>query len=95
MIGTTRKVNTSLSTIDFTRLPSHGSKDPNKDQVESLIYRIHPEKEGRRLIFQIGTSDPVRAVQAARIVAGDVAGIDVNAGCPKPFRNARQALLDS
>jgi len=85
MIGTTRKVNDSLHTIDFTRLPSHGSNDPRKDQKESLIYRIHPEKEGKRLIFQIGTSDPERAVQAARIVAGDVVGIDVNAGCPKPF----------
>lgn len=85
MIGTTRTVNESLSTIDFTRLPSHGSKVPQQNQKESLIYRIHPEREGRRLIFQIGTSDPERAVQAARIVAGDVAGIDVNAGCPKPF----------
>jgi tRNA-dihydrouridine synthase 2 len=85
MIGTTRKANEHLSTIDFTRLPSHGSKDPRKDQKESLIYRLHPEKEGKRLIFQIGTSDPERAVQAARIVAADVAGIDVNAGCPKPF----------
>jgi tRNA-dihydrouridine synthase 2 len=85
MIGTTRKVNETLKTIDFTRLPSHGAKDPRKDQKESLIYRLHPEREGKRLIFQIGTSDPERAVQAARIVAGDVAGIDVNAGCPKPF----------
>lgn len=85
MIGTTRKVNEALSTIDFTRLPSHGAKDPRKDQPESLIYRIHPEREGKRLIFQIGTSDPERAVQAARIVARDVVGIDVNAGCPKPF----------
>ncbi|CAL3963986.1 unnamed protein product [Diplocarpon coronariae] len=85
MIGTTRKVNESLSTIDFTRLPSNGSKDPRKDQIESLIFRIHPEREGKRLIFQIGTSDPERAVAAARVVAADVAGIDVNAGCPKPF----------
>ncbi|TVY60667.1 tRNA-dihydrouridine(20) synthase [NAD(P)+] [Lachnellula suecica] len=85
MIGTTRKVNEALGTIDFSRLPSNGSKDPRKDQKESLIYRLHPEREGKRLIFQIGTSDPERAVQAARIVAGDVAGIDVNAGCPKPF----------
>jgi tRNA-dihydrouridine synthase 2 len=85
MIGTTRKVNSSLSTIDFTRLPSNGSKDPRKDQKESIIYRLHPEREGSRLIFQLGTSDPDRAVAAARLVAGDVAGIDVNAGCPKPF----------
>ena len=85
MIGTTRKFNEALATIDFTRLPSNGSKVPDQDQKESIIYRIHPEREGRRLIFQIGTSDPERAVQAARLVAGDVAGIDVNAGCPKPF----------
>jgi tRNA-dihydrouridine synthase 2 len=85
MIGTTRKVNHSLSTVDFTRLPSNGSKDPRRDQKESIIYRIHPEREGSRLIFQLGTSDPDRAVAAARLVAGDVAGIDVNAGCPKPF----------
>lgn len=85
MIGTTRRVNESLSTIDFTRLPSNGQKAPSTEQKESLIYQLHPEKEGKRLIFQMGTSDPERAVQAARIVAADVAGIDVNAGCPKPF----------
>ena len=85
MIGTTRKVNPSTSTIDFTRLPSNGSKDPRKDQKESIIYRLHPGREGGRLIFQLGTSDPDRAVAAARLVAGDVAGIDINAGCPKPF----------
>jgi tRNA-dihydrouridine synthase 2 len=85
MIGTTRKVNPYTSTIDFTRLPSNGSKDPRKDQKESIIYRLHREREGSRLIFQLGTSDPDRAVAAARLVAGDVAGIDVNAGCPKPF----------
>lgn len=85
MIGTTRRVNEALNTIDFTRPPSHGSKDPSTDQKESLIFRIHPEREGKQLIFQIGTSDPERAVAASRIVAADVAGIDVNAGCPKPF----------
>jgi len=84
MIGTVRKVNEDLKTIDWTRLPSHGSKDPRKGK-ESLIYRLHPEREGKRLIFQIGTSNPETAVAAARLVAGDVAGIDVNAGCPKPF----------
>ncbi len=85
MIGTTRRINPTLSTVDFTRLPSHGSKDPRKDQPESIIYRLHPEREGKRLIFQLGTSDPVRALAAARLVAADVAGIDINAGCPKPF----------
>lgn len=85
MIGTTRRINNTLSTIDFTRVPSNGSKNPRKDQPESIIYRLHPEREGKRLIFQLGTSDPDRALAAARLVAADVAGIDINAGCPKPF----------
>lgn len=33
----------------------------------------------------MGTSDPDRAVEAAHVIAADVDGIDVNAGCPKPF----------
>ncbi|KAK3061327.1 tRNA-dihydrouridine synthase 2, partial [Teratosphaeriaceae sp. CCFEE 6253] len=52
---------------------------------ESVIYRLHPEREGKHLIYQIGTSNPKTAVQAAKLIAPDVAGIDVNAGCPKPF----------
>jgi tRNA-dihydrouridine synthase 2 len=52
---------------------------------ENVLYRLHPEREKGKLIFQMGTSDPERAVEAARVVAADVAGIDVNAGCPKPF----------
>lgn len=85
MIGTTRKINPATNTIDFTRMPSSAAKQPHIEHKESLIYRLHPEREKNKLIFQIGTSDPERAVQAARIVAADVAGIDVNAGCPKPF----------
>lgn len=34
---------------------------------------------------QIGTADPELAVQAALTVQGDVAGVDLNCGCPKPF----------
>jgi tRNA-dihydrouridine synthase 2 len=37
------------------------------------------------LIYQIGTASPEYAVQAATLVAPYVSGIDVNAGCPKPF----------
>lgn len=87
LIGTTRHVNPITNTIDFTRLSSNGAKNPvlSHDQRESIIYRLHPEKEGKRLIYQIGTSNPETAVQAAKLVAPDVAGIDVNAGCPKPF----------
>src|SRR2546430_7008294 len=85
MIGTTRRVNPHAQTIEFSRVPSHGSKVPDTEQRESILYRIHPARESRSLIFQIGTASPDRAVEAAKLVAGDVAGIDVNAGCPKPF----------
>ncbi|KAK5124128.1 hypothetical protein LTR85_001831 [Meristemomyces frigidus] len=87
LIGTTRRENSTTNTVDFTRISSNGAKNPalNPDQRESVIYRLHPGREGRKLIYQIGTSNPETAVQAAKLVAPDVAGIDVNAGCPKPF----------
>ncbi|KAK4550215.1 hypothetical protein LTR36_003182 [Oleoguttula mirabilis] len=87
LIGTTRRENATTNTVDFTRISSDGAKNPalNPEQRESVIYRLHPEKEGRQLIYQIGTSNPETAVQAAKLIAPDVAGIDVNAGCPKPF----------
>ena len=86
MIGTTRRVNPITSTIEFTRISSNALQTlPPSKRIESVIYRIHPVREKQRLIFQIGTSSPVLAVQAAKLVAADVAGIDVNAGCPKPF----------
>ncbi|KAF4467329.1 hypothetical protein FALBO_5806 [Fusarium albosuccineum] len=85
MIGTSRRFNEESKTIEWFRISSHGQKEPPPDAKESIIYRMLPETETGKLIFQIGSSDPERAVQAARLVAADVAGIDVNAGCPKPF----------
>lgn len=38
-----------------------------------------------RLHQQIGTADPELAVQAALTIERDVAGVDLNCGCPKPF----------
>lgn len=84
MIGTTRRENKEANTIDWVRVSSQQRK-AGEEPKENAIYRLHPEKEFNRHIFQIGTSDPERAVEAARLVAADVAGIDVNAGCPKPF----------
>ena len=84
MIGTTRRHNPVTSTIDFTRFSSNGGR-VDAAKRESLIYRLHPTREHGKLIFQIGTASPTTAVAAAKLVAEDVAGIDVNAGCPKPF----------
>lgn len=85
MIGSTKCFNPITSTIDFTRQPSNACRLPAPAPKESLIYRLHPVREHGRLIFQIGTASPQLAVEAAKLVAPDVAGIDVNAGCPKPF----------
>ncbi|CAG7993591.1 unnamed protein product [Penicillium salamii] len=84
IIGATRKVNPRTGLIEFTRLPSNGGR-PNVADKESTIYRIDPAREKGKLIYQIGTANPELAVQAARMVAADVDGIDVNSGCPKPF----------
>ncbi|KAJ7508461.1 hypothetical protein B0H11DRAFT_2304472 [Mycena galericulata] len=48
------------------------------------MFTTHP-LEKPYLIYQIGSSDPALAVQAARAVMQDVSGIDLNCGCPKPF----------
>ncbi|KAE8352097.1 hypothetical protein BDV28DRAFT_135735 [Aspergillus coremiiformis] len=84
LIGASRRVNPRNGTIEYTRLPSNGGRTETASQ-ESVIYRLDPVREKGKLIFQIGTASPELAVQAAKMVAGDVAGIDVNSGCPKPF----------
>jgi len=73
--------------IEYTRLPSHTHSPAAQYEgnQESVIYRLDPVREAGKLVFQLGTADPNLAVEAARFVAPDVAGIDVNAGCPKPF----------
>lgn len=48
------------------------------------MFTTHP-LERPYYIFQIGSASPELAVEAARVVQDDVAGIDLNCGCPKPF----------
>lgn len=84
MIGCHRRVNPRNGTVEFARRSSNGGR-VDKPGRESVIYRIDPRREKGRLVFQMGTAKPEYAVQAARLVAGDVSGIDVNSGCPKPF----------
>uniref|UniRef100_A0A4W4E9G5 DRBM domain-containing protein n=1 Tax=Electrophorus electricus TaxID=8005 RepID=A0A4W4E9G5_ELEEL len=42
-------------------------------------------KEKERVVFQMGTADPERALTVALLVENDVAAIDVNMGCPKEY----------
>ncbi|XP_017882143.1 tRNA-dihydrouridine(20) synthase [NAD(P)+]-like isoform X2 [Ceratina calcarata] len=49
-----------------------------------VTFRTCP-KERDRVVLQIGTCDAERALTVAKMVEQDVAGIDVNMGCPKQF----------
>ena len=88
MIGTTERVNPRTGCIEWTRKQNNGKKTSEVDQEsvpDSLIFRIDPKRESDKFIYQIGTANPVTAVQAASLVAPYCSGIDVNAGCPKSF----------
>lgn len=61
--------------------------------LQSVDY-VHPDgnvvfrtcsKETDKLVFQMGTSDPERALQTAKMVEQDVSAVDVNMGCPKDY----------
>ncbi|CAK9150602.1 unnamed protein product [Ilex paraguariensis] len=61
-----------------------GSTDIVEKGTENVVFRTCKE-ERNRVVFQMGTSDPLRALAAAQIVCKDVAAIDINMGCPKSF----------
>jgi len=68
-----RRENEALDTVDYV--------DKTDD---TLVLRVSPQERGK-LVLQIGTSDPDRAVRVAKMVEQDVDAIDVNMGCPKGF----------
>lgn len=61
-----------------------GSIDYTEKGTENVVFRTCNE-ERSRVVFQMGTSNAARALAAAQIVCNDVAAIDINMGCPKPF----------
>eukprot|EP00124_Ichthyophonus_hoferi_P005144 Ihof_evm1s680 gene=Ihof_evmTU1s680 len=72
MINCRRVVNEIMNTIDFV-LPD-----------ETVVFRTCAAEKDK-VIFQMGTADPGRALQVAQLIYKDVAGIDINMGCPKDF----------
>lgn len=72
LIKSRRYVNEESKTIDFI------------DESGFVVFRTNDEEKSK-VIVQIGTNDPTRAVLAAKMVEDDVAGIDINMGCPKSF----------
>jgi tRNA-dihydrouridine synthase 2 len=72
LIRCKRIVNKVLQTIDYI------------DDDAIVVFRTC-SREKSKVILQLGTSDPMRALRAAKLVEEDVAAIDVNMGCPKLF----------
>jgi len=72
ILKTTRIENNTLGTIDFVLTDG------------TVVFRTC-EAEKPHVVFQMGTADPERALKAAKLVENDVAGIDVNMGCPKDY----------
>ncbi|XP_040536951.2 tRNA-dihydrouridine(20) synthase [NAD(P)+]-like isoform X5 [Gallus gallus] len=72
MMQCKRVVNEILETVDFVA--------PN----ERVVFRTC-ERERHRVIFQMGSADAGRALAVAKLVESDVAGIDINMGCPKEY----------
>ena len=73
------------SLVTCTRLENEvvGSTDFVDDRGK-VIFRTCPEEKGR-IVLQLGSNCPERALRAAKLVCKDVAAIDFNFGCPKAF----------
>ncbi|XP_030437381.1 tRNA-dihydrouridine(20) synthase [NAD(P)+]-like isoform X2 [Gopherus evgoodei] len=72
MVQCKRVVNEVLETVDFVA--------PD----ERVVFRTC-ERERDCVVFQMGSADAERALAVAKLVENDVAGIDVNMGCPKEY----------
>jgi len=74
MVKTQRVVDPETGLVSFV-LP----KSPNRPVFQTCAL------ERDRVVLQVGSADPARAVHVAQLVEKDVAAFDVNMGCPKPF----------
>jgi tRNA-dihydrouridine synthase 2 len=68
-----RRENDVLGTVDYL------------DKSDGSVVFRTCQKEKDRVVVQLGTCDPERALKVAKMIEGDVAGIDINMGCPKEF----------
>lgn len=64
--------NKQLNTVDFV------------NKAGRVIFRTCPE-EKEKLVVQLGSNKPERALFTAKLISNDVMGVDFNFGCPKSF----------
>lgn len=79
-----RMVNPVLGTVDFI-------EQKTSSNVPLVLFRTHVEREcePKRCVLQLGASDAVTALKAARLFERDVAAIDINMGCSKHYSVSR------
>eukprot|EP00300_Choanocystis_sp_HF-7_P011541 c17506_g1_i2.p1 GENE.c17506_g1_i2~~c17506_g1_i2.p1 ORF type:complete len:157 (+),score=23.43 c17506_g1_i2:2-472(+) len=76
-----RRENAELGCVDYVLK----KESTHKVLPSDLSFRCAPHLEKDRLVVQLGTNDPITALQAAQNVVNDCAVIDVNMGCPMKF----------
>ncbi|XP_051174599.1 tRNA-dihydrouridine(20) synthase [NAD(P)+]-like [Leptopilina boulardi] len=73
LIRSVRRENDVLGTVDFI------------DKTDGTVVFRTSRREKKHVVLQIGTCDVSRALKVGQMVENDIAGIDVNMGCPKRF----------
>ena len=78
-----RYENKVLGTVDFLR---------GKGSSTEVLFRTHValEKDKQCCVLQLGASESVSALNAAKVFESDVAAIDINMGCPKHYSVSRR-----
>ncbi|WFD30655.1 tRNA-dihydrouridine(20) synthase [NAD(P)(+)] [Malassezia sp. CBS 17886] len=73
IMGAARRVNAHTGEVEFVK-------------GDRQVFSCHAI-ERPYLIFQVGSATPAQAAEAVTVVTAhdDVAGVDLNCGCPKPF----------
>lgn len=79
-----RVVNPVLGTVDFIE-----RKTSSNTPLVLFRTQIELECEPQRCVLQLGVSDAVTALKAARLFERDVAAIDINMGCAKHYSVSR------
>ncbi|XP_071957696.1 tRNA-dihydrouridine(20) synthase [NAD(P)+]-like [Antedon mediterranea] len=72
LLRSERIENEILGTVDFVH------------EDGTIVFRTC-DKEKNSVVLQMGTADAKRALKVAKLVENDVAGIDINMGCPKDY----------
>ncbi len=90
LVSCRRVENRQLNTVDFVcpdtlKRGNDGGSCKGGGSGGCVVLRTCRRIECGRMICQLGAATPEIALAAAKVVEGDVDGIDVNMGCPKPF----------